>query len=420
MLLKGKSYFVLSINKYLEVAVFEGSIGNYSLPRYTNEQCGNVSVGKFKFISDFNIEFFYCEQFTDSTNVSWICIDKVQDGFTDERQKNILKYFIRHNCEIVSKMEILDSICFVNALQNGDLGQVRKIPKSDLHNHIPLGGSRTFLRKLTGYSVPMLTEKFTSILEMNAWCKKNIKGNLNVPNEFVARTLAAFLQAEYDGVKVFAPNFALCARKDFDSYDELLSFITSLVERFSDSMEVYPELCLDRHKVDYEREKEAITLLRTGIFYSLDVTGDELLGIDNFVKVYQEATQLGIIRKAHVGEFSPAKYIADAIYKLDLNMIQHGLSSVEDEAVVDLIKERKISLTICPTSNYYLSRVDTLSNHPISKFVYANIPVSICSDDILIFDSCVSGEYLKLYKNGVLSEFELNKIRIFGLEFYQN
>lgn len=162
MLLKGKYYFVLSINKYLEVAVFEGPTDNCSLPRYTNEQCGNVSVGKFKFISDFNIEFFYCEQFTDFTNVSWICIDKVQDGFTDERQKNILKYFIRHACEIISKMEILDSICFANALQNGDLEQVRKIPKSDLHNHIPLGGSRTFLRKLTSYSVPMLTEKFTS------------------------------------------------------------------------------------------------------------------------------------------------------------------------------------------------------------------------------------------------------------------
>lgn len=419
MLQKEKSCFALSINKYLEVATIEKNHSNYSLPRYTNEQCSNVTNGKFKFISDSDIEFFYCEH-PINANVSWVCFDKLKDYFTDEKQKNILKYFIVHACDIITETEVLNSICFVNALQSGDLEQIRKIPKSDLHNHIPLGASRTFLRKLTGYSVPMLTEKFATILEMNAWCKKNIKGKLNVPNEFVARTLAAFLQAEYDGVKVFAPNFALCARKDFDSYDELLSFIKSLVERFSDSMEVYPELCLDRHKVDSEREKDAITLLRTGIFNSLDVTGDELLGVDNFVKVYREATQLGIVKKAHVGEFSSAKYIADAIYKLDLNMIQHGLSAVEDESIVNLIKEREISLTICPTSNYYLSRVDTLSNHPISKLVHANIPVSICSDDILIFDSCVSGEYLKLYKNGVLSEFELNKARIFGLEYYQN
>lgn len=112
-------------------------------------------------------------------------------------------------------------------------------------------------------------------------------------------------------------------------------------------MEFYPELCLDRHKVDFEREKEAITLLRTGIFYSLDVT----LGMNYWV-------------------------------------------------LITLLKYTK--------------------KQPISKFVYANIPVSICSDNILTFDSCVSGEYLKLYKNGVLSECELNKIRILGLEFYQN
>ena len=250
--------------------------------------------------------------------------------------------------------------------------------------------------------------------------KKNIKGKLNVSNEFVSRALAAFLQAEYDGVKVFAPNFALCARKDFNSYEELLFFINSLIERFSDTMTIHPELCMDRHKISAERENEAIALLKTGIFHSIDVTGDELLGVNDFINLYYEASKLNIIRKAHVGEFSSAKYVLDAIDKLGLDTIQHGISATDDENVLEIIKERKISLTICPTSNYYLSRVDEISNHPIGKFVSNSIPVSICSDDILIFDSSVSGEYLKLYNSGVLTEFELNKIRIFGLEYYKN
>lgn len=415
-----KVFYALSMNKYLEVAVSQDTFRNYSLLEFTREQCENVSNGKCKFVSDFNVNFFYCESIEGIVDISWVCISKLIANLKDEAQKNVLNYFFVHASKIVAKKDVLESLLFVEALQNGNLDQIRKIPKSDLHNHVPLGGSRAFLRKLTGYSVPMLTEKFTTILEMNAWCKKNLKGKLNVPNEYVARTLAAFLQAEYDGVKVFAPNFALCARKDFESYDELLLFISSLVERFSDSMKVYPELCLDRHKIDYEREKEAITLLKTGIFHSLDVTGDEFLGVDDFINIYCEASQLGIVKKAHIGEFSDAKYVEDAICKLNLDTIQHGISVANDDNVIGIIKERGISLTICPTSNYYLSRIDTIPNHPIGKFVHDNIPVTICSDDILIFDASVSDEYMKLYTNGVLSEFELNKIRIFGLEYYQN
>ena len=419
MLSNQESYYAISINERLEISVTKNERDAYVLPTYTALHCSVVTNGKFKFISGTDLDFFFCETLRDDS-VEWIRFDKLQKFLQNEYQKNILEYFFKHIFEIVEDSNVLDSVRFIKALQCGSLEKIRRIPKSDLHNHVPLGGSRAFLSKLTGYKVPELTGKFSSILEMNDWCKKNVKGRLNVSNEFVARALAAFLQAEYDGVTVFAPNFALCARKDFNSYDELLQFITSLIEKFSTSMKIYPELCLDRHKIDSQREQEAITLMKTGIFRIIDVTGDESLGIDRFIDIYHEATKLGIIKKAHVGEFCDAKHVADAIHKLDLNMVQHGISSVKDETVVKLIKERAIALTICPTSNYLLSRVDTISSHPIKEIVKNDIHVSICSDDILVFDSNVSGEYLKLYNAGVLSEFELNNIRIFGLRFYNN
>ena len=44
------------------------------------------------------------------------------------------------------------------------------------------------------------------------------------------------------------------------------------------------------------------------------------------------------------------------------------------------------------------------------------VDVTINSDDVLIFDSDVSKEYLRLYQSGCLSAKELNEIRLIGIQ----
>ena len=73
---------------------------------------------------------------------------------------------------------------------------------------------------------------------------------------------------------------------------------------------------------------------------------------------------------------------------------------------------------MCPSSNYFLSRVQSIANHPIKQLYRYGVDVSVCSDDILIFGSSVSNEYKLLYENEVLDAFELNAIRLDGLNFY--
>ena len=54
--------------------------------------------------------------------------------------------------------------------------------------------------------------------------------------------------------------------------------------------------------------------------------------------------------------------------------------------------------------------------HPIQKIYRSGVNVTINSDDILIFDSDVSKEYLRLYKSGCLMAEELDDIRVNGLQ----
>ena len=83
------------------------------------------------------------------------------------------------------------------------------------------------------------------------------------------------------------------------------------------------------------------------------------------------------------------------------------------------LSKHKIQLNICPTSNIMLKRVSSYSEHPIKELFENGVPVTINTDDLLIFDSSVSEEYLKLYENKVFSIGELEIIRQTGLKSYQ-
>lgn len=107
-----------------------------------------------------------------------------------------------------------------------------------------------------------------------------------------------------------------------------------------------------------------------------------------------------------------AEDIMKGIELLSLDEVQHGIVAAESDQVINYLKDRKITLNITPTSNYLLGRVTDMKQHPIGKLFRAGVNVTINSDDILIFGSDVSKEYLALYNNNVLTPEELNQIRV--------
>ena len=73
-------------------------------------------------------------------------------------------------------------------------------------------------------------------------------------------------------------------------------------------------------------------------------------------------------------------------------------------------------MCITSTSNILLGRVADMSMHPIGKLYRSGVDVTINSDDVLIFDSDVSKEYLRLYESKCLTAEELETIRKNGLK----
>jgi adenosine deaminase len=96
-----------------------------------------------------------------------------------------------------------------------------------------------------------------------------------------------------------------------------------------------------------------------------------------FLPVYQKAKQAGIeYLTAHAGEEGPAEYVRSALEDLGVSRIDHGIRSVEDEAVLKMLKERKTLLTVCPLSNIALRVVKTVADVPLQRLLDAGVRVS--------------------------------------------
>ena len=80
-------------------------------------------------------------------------------------------------------------------------------------------------------------------------------------------------------------------------------------------------------------------------------------------------------------------------------------------------KEKGIVFNICPTSNIVLKRAKSFSKHPIRLMYDMGLKITINTDDLLIFNSTLSNEYLKLYNSKVFTVKELNEIRIESLNY---
>ncbi|MNI77658.1 Aminodeoxyfutalosine deaminase [compost metagenome] len=95
--------------------------------------------------------------------------------------------------------------------------------------------------------------------------------------------------------------------------------------------------------------------------------------------------------------------------------MHHGIAAAQSSKIMNWLADHRIILNVCPTSNIMLGRTGSYSTHPIKALYAAGIPVTVNTDDMLIFNQSVSEEYMNLYTSGLMTAAELNDIRETGL-----
>ncbi len=112
-----------------------------------------------------------------------------------------------------------------------------------------------------------------------------------------------------------------------------------------------------------------------------------------FKPYFDQARAAGLRSVPHAGETTGPETIWDALRELGAERIGHGISAVQDPALLTYLAERRIPLEISPTSNVRTRAVPSIDAHPLPRIVEAGVPVSINSDDPPMFGTTLNDEY---------------------------
>ncbi len=126
----------------------------------------------------------------------------------------------------------------------------------------------------------------------------------------------------------------------------------------------------------------------------LDLAGDEKrYPACPFVDVFRYARSEGLHVTIHAGEAGGPENVMEAVQKLGAERIGHGVRSVEDSRALRLLREKNVTLEVCPTSNIQTGIVRRVWHHPLRDLLALNIPVSINTDDPSVSDTTLTDEY---------------------------
>jgi adenosine deaminase len=129
------------------------------------------------------------------------------------------------------------------------------------------------------------------------------------------------------------------------------------------------------------RELDALLAFQKDLV-AVDLAGDEGgFPPELFETHFRRVRDAGLGVTIHAGEAAGASSIRNAIDLLGATRIGHGVRAVEDEALLDELRERKIGIECNLTSNVQTSTVPSLAAHPLKRFLEAGLLATINTDD---------------------------------------
>lgn len=309
----------------------------------------------------------------------------------------------------------MNDCSLVFALENDSLSALQSIPKSDLHSHAGRGGHISYIEKYANVKITPRDGPFESLFEMNQWLKENVKCHLPGGAEgYLKQIEASFVQAATDNVTVLALSFCVDEIQLLGGMESFKNTIDGLRERFAPDTVLYPDLGIGFFPEEVNALEE---ILARNWFSGIDImNGQGTFTIQELKHICSKAKENGLILKAHIGEFGEADDVWRYAEELGLDQIQHGVLAAKSEKVMRYLADNQIQLNVCPTSNVMLKVCADYKTHPIHTLFENGVKVTINTDDLLIFHSTLSEEYLKLYKAGMKAT-DLEVIRQTGLHY---
>ena len=176
-------------------------------------------------------------------------------------------------------------------------------------------------------------------------------------------------------------------------------------------------LCMMRRNDTKEKNLETIEVAKKFLgkgVVAMDLAGAEgLFPNEMFEDEFNLIKENNIPLTIHAGEASGANSVKSAL-EFGAVRIGHGIHSIEDENVLEQLKNKNICLEVCPKSNLDTKTISKYDDLPLRQFIEKGIKVSINTDDMTVSNTTLKQEYETLVKMGFnekdLHDFAENSI----------
>lgn len=141
------------------------------------------------------------------------------------------------------------------------------------------------------------------------------------------------------------------------------------------------------------------------------IGGDEERGPAGlFTAIFDEARTVGLRTTAHAGESSGPESVRNAVMLLGAERIGHGLAAARDSGVLAILRDRRVPLEVCLSSNLATGAIERVMDHPLRRLLDAGIDVTLNTDDPGMFGTSLENEIAL-----AVQAFDLTRAEIVGL-----
>ncbi len=308
---------------------------------------------------------------------------------------------------------------------------IRRMPKTEIHVHLEGSVRPKTLLELAerhGIALPAKDEadlqRYYAFRDFDHFIEVYIEVNqcLRTQEDFalITRELgeeAAAQNVRYLEVTV-SPGGAV--KRGLLSFDEFHEGISEGARQARERWGVEMRFVVDIVRVADEENRWATAR------YAVSKVGDGVVGIglggteigyppEAHTDVFDFALANGLRSTPHAGETVGPESIWGAIRSLKAERIGHGIRAIDDPLLVEELRERQITLEVCPTSNVCTGAVASLAEHPIRRLFEAGVPLTVNSDDPPMFGTTLLDEQLLLARSFGFSIDDIERTNLQGL-----
>ncbi len=160
-----------------------------------------------------------------------------------------------------------------------------------------------------------------------------------------------------------------------------------------------------------------VLLAREAAAFGAPVVGFDLAGPEAdwpappHAAAFVAAAEGGLALTAHAGEVPGPERIREAL-ALGASRIAHGVTAGEDPDLLALLRDRDVTLDLCPTSEVQAGIVPDLASHPLGRLHRSGVSVTCSTDDPVVSDTTLSAELARTAEALGLTRVELAAIAV--------